>query len=158
MGLLRSTIRIIDRFVEITGSYMMVTMVLIVFWQVFGRYVLHHIPSWSEEIALLLMMWFGFLSIAIGFRHQLHIRISLVTDKLPSWMQAAAEWLTIILIIGFGILLIVEGYKFTILTWATTLPVTKLPSGLQYLIIPVTGGLTVIYGFAMILDRKVQAS
>jgi TRAP-type C4-dicarboxylate transport system permease small subunit len=151
MKAFQSIVRFIDRAVELITAYMMAAMVCLVTYQVFGRYVLHRIPSWTEEVALLFMMWFGFLSIALGFRHQLHIRITMFVDKLPVLGQRAAEWLSHLIVIGFGLLLIVEGYKFTLLTWHSTLPVTKLPTGMQYVIIPITGVLTMLYGLVWII-------
>jgi TRAP-type transport system small permease protein len=151
-------IHFLDRFVEYVSAFMMFAMVAIVVWQVFGRYVLHKIPAWSEEVALLLMMWFGFLSISIGFRYQLHLRISFLVDRFPRPIQFLADKLADLLVVAFGLLLIVEGYKFTILTWASTLPVTKLPTGIQYVIIPVTGVLTMLYGLLWLFGWKEKES
>ena len=88
MNLFRRAIRIMDRLVEWLGAYLMVVMVILVTWQVFSRYVLRHTPSWTEEIVLLLMMWFGFLSITIGFRRQLHLKISPL--RRPKWVGQAS--------------------------------------------------------------------
>ena len=42
----------------------LVLMTVIVGWQVFGRYVLNSSPSWSEQAALTLMIWYVFLFLA----------------------------------------------------------------------------------------------
>jgi TRAP-type C4-dicarboxylate transport system permease small subunit len=148
-------LEIVDLFVEwVGGVIMMALMVIIVFYQVFARYLFHHVPSWSEEIALLLMMWFGFLSIGYGFRHQLHLRVSMIMDLFPKRVGVYADIVTDILITAFGLLLVVEGYKFTVLTWSSTLPVTKLPTGVQYMIIPLTGVLIMFYGLVLLIRRK----
>jgi TRAP-type C4-dicarboxylate transport system permease small subunit len=143
-----------DRMIEwVGGVFMMGLMVIIVFYQVFARYLFHHVPAWSEEVSLLLMMWFGFLTIGYGFRHQLHLRVSMVMDLFPKRVGAYADIVADILIAAFGLFLIVEGYKFTVLTWSSTLPVTKLPSGVQYLIIPITGVMTMLYGLVLLVNR-----
>jgi TRAP-type C4-dicarboxylate transport system permease small subunit len=147
-------VRIIDRTVEYAGGFMIATMVALVCYQVFGRYVLNKVPAWSEETVLLLMMWYGFLSISIGFRYKFHLRISFIMDRFPDFIQKKADQLAHILTIGFGVIFIIEGYKFTLLTWESTLPVTKLPAGVQYLIIPITGVLTVLYGFTWLIGLK----
>lgn len=154
MRQLRKAIRLLDRLVEWIGAYLMVVMVAIITWQVFSRYVLHHTPAWSEETVLVLMMWFGFLSIAIGFRHQLHLRISMLVDRFPTSVQWAVDKLANLLIIAFGVLFVVEGYKFILLTWPDKLPVTQLPQGIQYLVIPVAGALAVIYGLMWLFGWK----
>jgi TRAP-type C4-dicarboxylate transport system permease small subunit len=144
-----------DHVIEwVGGVIMMAAMVMIIFYQVFARYLFHHVPAWSEEVSLLLMMWFGFLSIGYGFRHQLHLRISMVMDLFPKRVGALADIIADILVAAFGLLLIVEGYKFTVLTWSSTLPVTKLPTGVQYMIIPLTGVLIMLYGLGLLFNRR----
>lgn len=154
MTWLRKAIQILDRLVKWVGAYLMVVMVVIITWEVFSRYVLHHTPAWNEEIVLLLMMWFGFLSIAMGFRKQLHIRISILVDRFPKGAQWAVDKLANLLVIAFGALLTVEGIKFVRLTWPDKLPVTQMPQGIQYLIIPAAGVLTVIYGLMWLFGWK----
>ncbi|MBX6352711.1 MAG: TRAP transporter small permease [Thermoflavifilum sp.] len=154
MRQIRTGVRWLERVVRWIGGYLMVIMVAIVTWQVFARYVLHHTPAWSEEIVLMLMMWFGFLSIAAGFRHGLHLKINILMDHMPRPVQRAADVLTDILVVVFGVMLAVEGAKFVGLTWAAKLPVTQLPQGMQYLIIPLAGVLVAIYGLMNLLDRE----
>ncbi|QQE77932.1 TRAP transporter small permease [Alicyclobacillus sp. SO9] len=145
-GLTRA-IHVLDRLVEWIGAYLMVVMVIIVTWQVFSRYVLNASPSWSDETVLMLMTWFGFLSIVIGFRRREHLAISLLVTHLPLRVQWFVEKVVDVLVIGFGVLLLVEGYRFTVMTWKAVMPVTQMPQGLQYIVIPITGLLTIIYGF-----------
>ncbi|MHB1653282.1 MAG: TRAP transporter small permease [Desulfitobacteriaceae bacterium] len=136
----------IEAVVEGFGSYMMAIMVIIVIYQVFGRYVLHKTPGWSEEVALLFMTAYGFLSIATGFGHRSHLSVSMLYDHMPKPLRLILDYLTDILVVLFGVFLLVEGYKFTVLTWSSSLPATGLPNGVQYLVVPVTGAIIVVYG------------
>lgn len=147
----RKFVRGVERIVEGVGSYMMGIMVAIVIYQVFGRYVLHKTPGWSEEVALLFMTAYGFLSIATGFGHRSHLEVSILYDRLPERFRHVLDYFTDILIVLFGVFLFVEGYKFTQLTWASNLPATGLPNGLQYLVVPITGIVIVIYGLFWLL-------
>lgn len=160
MKVLRQAVHVLDRLVEWIGAYLMVVMVLIVTWQVFSRYVLDHTPSWSDETVLMLMMWFGFLSIVMGFRRREHLAISLLVSHFPERVQWFIEKIIDLIVIAFGVLLMVEGYQFTLLTWSAVMPVTRLPQGLQYMVVPFTGALTVIYGllwlFGLLGERGVM--
>jgi TRAP-type C4-dicarboxylate transport system permease small subunit len=147
-------VRGIDRTIEIIGALMMLIMTIIIIYEVFGRYVLHAEPSWSEEVSLLLMTAFGFLSICIGFRYGYHLRLTFIVDRFSPIVKKFLEILSHILVIGFGILLLVEGYNTIVLTWPSTLPSTGLPGGVQYIIIPVTGVVTMLYGLRGLLVRK----
>ena len=154
MWILGKFVRLVDRLVEWSGAYLMVAMVSLVFMQVFTRYVLRNTPSWSEEIVLLLMMWFGFLSIVIGFRRHSHLKVTIFTDHLPKIIQTILVKATDVLVIAFGALLVIEGIQFVELTWSSYLPVSGLRQGIQFLIIPIAGAITVIYGLVSVFSRR----
>lgn len=154
MKALQKALNIFENLVEWVGAYMMAVMVAIVAYQVFGRYVLHKTPAWTEEVALLFMMAYGFLSIATGIGRGAHLRINIIYERLPHRVQLVLDWMADILNILFGLFLIIEGYKFTVLTWSSQLPVTGLPNGLQYVVIPITGLVIVIYGLYLFIPSK----
>ena len=58
-------------------------MTAIITWQVFARYVLNNSPTWGEQAALLLMIWFVMFAAAAGVREGFHIRIVVVAENLP---------------------------------------------------------------------------
>ncbi|MDI6813623.1 MAG: TRAP transporter small permease [Desulfitobacteriaceae bacterium] len=148
---LRKFVHGVERIVEGVGSYMMGIMVAIVIYQVFGRYVLHKTPGWSEEVALLFMTAYGFLSIATGFGRRSHLSVTLLYGHFPAPIRRVLDYFSDILIVLFGVFLFIEGYKFTQLTWSSDLPATGLPNGLQYLVVPITGVVIVIYGLFWLL-------
>ncbi len=154
MGIIDKFVRVIDHLVEWIGAYLMAVMVAIVFMQVFTRYVLQNTPPWTQEITLLFMMWFGFLSITIGFRRNSHLKLTIFANMMPKIVQVILIKATDILVIAFGILMIYEGYTFVQLTWTSYLPITGLPQGVQYLVIPIAGAITVIYGLVNLFSRK----
>lgn len=145
------TYRVIHEIVEILGSYMMGIMVALVAYQVFGRYVLKQTPAWTEETVLLCLTTFGFLSIATGFIHGSHLSVDILDAHLPPRIRFVLDRLNQLLVIGFGFFLLVYGYRFTVLTWSSRLPVTGLPNGLQYLIVPVTGLVIIVGGLFMLI-------
>jgi hypothetical protein len=50
------------------GAAGLVLMTAIIGWQVFGRFVLGSSPSWAEQAALILMIWYVFFAAAAGVR------------------------------------------------------------------------------------------
>ncbi|MDA8441397.1 MAG: TRAP transporter small permease [Peptococcaceae bacterium] len=145
-GKMRRVVKAIDTVVEWIGAYMMVIMVAIVAYQVFARYVLRNTPAWSEEVALLFMTAYGFLSIGTGLGRRCHLSVTIIYDRAPAWLRPWLDRLSDVLSIGFGLLLLIEGYKFTVLTWSSQLPATGLPNGLGYVAVPVTGLVIIISG------------
>ena len=61
----------------------LVVMLASMLYQVFGRYVLDHAPSWSEELSRYLMVWMTMLGSASVLRGGGHISVTTLTDSLP---------------------------------------------------------------------------
>ncbi len=121
------------------AKIMMLAMVAIVSVQVFCRYVLDFSIRWSEEVPLILMVWFGFISMAIGVKKRLHISIELFYSLMPEKVQAVIRKVVDLLVAGFGIVMVVYGYKLASFTMSSTMPATKLPTGYLYMAIPIAG-------------------
>jgi hypothetical protein len=48
------------------GAVGITVMTVVIGWQVFGRYVLNASPAWSEQLALVLMVWIVMFTAAAG--------------------------------------------------------------------------------------------
>ncbi len=73
------------------AQVMLVVMSLITCSQVFTRKFFDYSIRWSEEVPLILMIWFGFIAMAIGVREHLHISIEMVYRLFPKKMQKVVE-------------------------------------------------------------------
>lgn len=140
----------VDILCDVLAVSALVAMVLVIAWQVFGRYVLQASPRWSSEIALLLLAWIGLLGIAIGIRERSHIAVSLVTDRLPRALSRPLGWLTHVLMAVFGAYFVVEGARLTELAGNITMPATGFPTSVQYAAMPVSGVLICVYALAQL--------
>lgn len=141
--------RIQDCMIYIAMS-LLVAMTVLTCVQVFFRYFIGKSIKWSEEVPLILMVWFGFISIAMGVKKRLHISIQLFFNMLPKKMQAILLKLIDLIILIFGVFMLIYGYKLTVSTMGSTLPVTKLPGGIIYAVVPVTS-VMIIYDSLMFL-------
>ncbi len=121
------------------SKVVLVVIVVVVSAQVFSRKVLNQSIRWSEEVALLLMVWMAFISLAIGIEKKLHIAIGLFFDRFPRKVQYIIEKATNILIMVFGLVLFYYGIKLMQFTSSSTLPATKWPAATLYAMIPVSG-------------------
>ncbi len=122
--------------------------VIIVSCEVFGRLVLHHSIMWSEEVALLLMVWTAFIAMAIGVEKGLHISISIFFNMFPKVVQVVITKINTLATIFFGYILVAYGIKLVSMTMSSTLPATQWPAGTAYCMMPV-GGVFIIY-FALL--------
>ncbi len=121
------------------AKIMLLAMVTITAVQVFCRYVLDFSIRWSEEVPLILMVWFGFISMSIGVKKRLHISIEVFYNMFPKPMQKVVNKVVDAIVMAFGIIMIYYGYTLAKLTMTSTLPATKLPTGWLYAIIAVAG-------------------
>ncbi|MBQ4377966.1 MAG: TRAP transporter small permease [Treponema sp.] len=132
------------RFLLEFAKFVILAIVIIVSCQVFGRLVLHRSIMWSEEVALLLMVWTAFIAMAIGVEKGLHIAISLFFNKFPKPVQFVIAKINTLATIFFGYILLVYGIKLATMTMGSTLPATQWPAGTAYIMMPV-GGVFIIY-------------
>lgn len=121
------------------------SMILVVTLQVMTRKLFNFVFFWSEEVTLVLLVWFAFMGIAIGFREDLHLGMDSVVDLLPPKPKRAVELLIEACIFAFGLYLVVYGWEFTVLMLDSTLPATKLPNSVVYFVMPISGVMTCAY-------------
>lgn len=121
------------------ARWVLAFVILIVCAQVFCRNVLKTNIRWNQEVALLLTIWMAFLGIVIGTEKDLHIKVELFYDRFPKKLQKAVDFLNQIITILVGVFFTVYGTRMVLSTMDSILPVTKWPSALMYIMIPVSG-------------------
>lgn len=143
--------RWLDRVVEAVALILLVITVLAVSAQVVTRTFFDYTPSWSEEVALLSMVWFSFIGIAVGFKENLHIGVSFLVNLCPDFIRKGVSILTYLIVLVLGYIFITYGWTFTVLMSNSTMAGTQLPSSFLYAAIPVAGVLLVIYGMELLI-------
>ncbi len=117
----------IDWFLDKVTLIILILLNLVVGAQVFARYVLNHSLFWSEELARYLFIWLVFLSAAMVLRQDRHIQVSAFVDMLPASVKRAVIILGDLLMLGFVLVVFVEGIRLanmvrTVLTAAMEIP------------------------------------
>lgn len=131
----------------------LIAMTVIVFAQVFARYVLNHSLLWVEPTAILLMSWFIFLGSAVGVHENFHMGFDVLLHFLP---EGAGKWLRLgsdLAVLVFGVGMTVYGWQLMSRTWGTTLPVIRLPGGFGYMPLFVGGVLITLFITEQVLNR-----
>jgi TRAP-type transport system small permease protein len=133
--------------IETAGAVLLAVMTVIIVWQIIARFrIIHVISPWTEEIAMILLVWFGMTGAAIGVRKHLHIGVEFVTTLFPEAVQKILMIIVDIFLSLFSIFLLAKGAE---LAWAlkdTQTPATLVSRGLViYSAAPVAGFLMLIY-------------
>ena len=145
MELLKKIALKIDTFFETFAILALLGVILIMFVQVLTRKLFNFVFFWSEEGILLCLVWFAFMGIAIGFREGVHMGVEALTDRMPAsvnrWIDKWVELMGLL----YGLYFVVYGWEFTVLMFDSTLPATKLPNSIVYLVMPVSGLMVCAY-------------
>lgn len=125
----------------------LVAMSVIVFWQVFCRYVLNWSNSWTEITAVMTMSWFIFLGAAVGVRENYHLGFDVLLYALPKGGKKYLRALSDLVVLAFAAGMVIYGLQLVRLQWAARLPALGIPEGIRYL--PLLAGGVLITLFAL---------
>jgi TRAP-type C4-dicarboxylate transport system permease small subunit len=157
-GFGKSVEKVLDflmNFIETAGAILLAVMTLIILWQIIARFrIIHIISPWTEEVAMILLVWFGLTGAAIGIRKHLHIGVEFVTTLFPESVQKIMRIFVDILLACFSVFLLVKGSE---LAWAlkdADTPATLVSRGLViYSAAPVAALLMLIYSVELIVKQ-----
>lgn len=138
-------LRALSQLVEGLLLVMMVVLCADVFLGVFSRYVIGRTFTWYDEIARLLFVWIVFLGAAVGVRRTAHFRLHLVIDRLGPAGRRLAHAVGVLVLIGFGLVLIQQGWKLVELGQFQRTPVMGLSKQWIYASVPTGGILIILY-------------
>ncbi|WP_181176455.1 TRAP transporter small permease [Mesorhizobium sp. B2-3-5] len=128
-------------------------MTIVIFWQVFSRYVLNRSPSWTESFSVLLMGWFIFLGAAVGVRERTHLGFDVLLYVLPASAKAVLRSISDLVVLAFGAGMIIYGIQLAKLTWNTVMPSLALPGGVSFLPVILGGALVCLFSLERLAGR-----
>jgi len=118
----------------------LVVITLIIPWGVFTRYVLNSASSWPEPLAVLLMVWFSFMSAAVCYRENLHIGVGILPNALTGRNRLLLGLAVEGAMIGISLFMLYYGTKLVQTTWYQVIADFPIVStGVAYLPVPVGG-------------------
>jgi TRAP-type C4-dicarboxylate transport system permease small subunit len=137
--------RVLGNLVEGACMVLVVALAVIVFLQVFNRFVLKAPLAWSEDLAMLLFQWVAFLGAAVGVKRVRHFGIELVVKRMSAktrhWIEIFIPW-----IMGcVALTMITEGYKLILFNKNRIYSSMDLSYIWTYSAIPVSGVLIIIF-------------
>jgi len=137
--------RAAGQLVEAVLLVLMVVLCVDVFLGVFSRYVMVRTFTWYDEIARLCFAWMVFLGAAVGVRRGAHFRLHLLVDRFGPRAVSAARILAVVVVAGFGSVLIWQGFRLVELGQFQQTPVMGLSKAYVYAAVPVGGALMILF-------------
>ena len=131
----------------------LVAMTVIVFWQVFLRYVLNWSNSWTEVTAVLIMSWFIFLGAAVGIRENSHLGFDVLLYVLPKGSKKVLRTISDVVVLAFAVGMVVYGLDLVMLSWRARLPALGIPEGMKYLPLVAGGAIMILFSLERMVLR-----
>ena len=136
----------------IAGTFL-VLMTIIVFWQVFTRYVLNWSNAWTELTSILLMSWFIFLGAAVGVRENYHLGFDVLLYVLPRGAKKYLRTISDLVVLGFAIGMVIYGLQLVGLQWKARMPALGITEGVRYMPLAAGGFIVAIFSLERIVLR-----
>ncbi len=148
--------KILDQSLEILVMIVVGVLVIDVIWQVFTRYVLNDPSSWTEELAIFLLIWVALLGAAVALGRGAHLGIDYFVNKLGIKDRLFVEVFVFLCVAVFSFLVMIIGgidlVKTTLYLHQTS-PALGIDMGYVYLAVPVSGGFMVLYSLLELAAR-----
>ena len=123
----------------------LVAIVAIVAWQVFGRYVLNSSPTWTETLALVLVLYVTLIGCAVGVRDAGHLGMESLLVLVPGKPRRYLEMAIHVLVGTFGAAMAWNGWILGESVMAYKLPNIALPEAVRYGPLVLSGALIVLF-------------
>ena len=81
----------------------LVSMTALIFWQVYGRFVLNDTPTWTETTSILLMGWFLLLGAAAGIREGNHLSFDVLLIFVSDRARRVLFSISDVVVLAFGL-------------------------------------------------------
>lgn len=155
-GWLAASAAVLDRLASlcmlVTGI-MMVALIAIFGWLVFGRYVLNDTPTWVEQASLLLVVWITFLGAGVGVWRNTHLSIEFVRDIFPAGPRYVLSIVADAGLVLFGGTMAWYGTQLALGTSRRVIPMLGLVESWRAAPLAVCGVLTVIFALFGLMIR-----
>ena len=134
--------------VAVAGLFVIVATV---FFQVFGRYVLNSSPTWTESLALVLVLYVTLIAAAVGVRDAGHIGMESLLVLVSARVRHRVELVIHFLVMLFGAAMVWNGTVLGMSVSSYRIPNLGLPEALRYVPLVVSGLLIVSFSIEHVI-------
>jgi len=134
----------LERWIDALLALMLAAMVVTVFYQVFGRYVLGRAPAWSEELARFLLLFLTLLGTVSALRSGSHISVTMLFDGASPRVRHVLFWLRDLVLGAVLVLMAWQGALFASINAGQASPAFEIPMAIPYASMPVCAALMLV--------------
>ena len=143
--------RTIARFGMYAAVIGLLVIVGIVFYQVFGRYVLNSSPTWTESLALVLVLYVTLIAAAVGVRDAGHIGMESLLVLLSDHARERVELVIHALVLMFGAAMVYNGFVLGQSVITYRIANLNVSEAVRYVPLVISGALIVLFSIEHII-------
>lgn len=136
-----------DKILEAVQILLFGLMVVVGTYQILVRYLFNRPSTVSEELLTYAFAWLSLVAAAYMFGKRGHMRMGFLTDQgteqTKMWLQLISDGLVLLFA---AVVMIYGGLQITFLTMAQKTASLGIPMGYVYSIVPISGGIILVYG------------
>lgn len=132
-------------------------LVLVLAWQVFGRYVLNDSPGWTEPVALTLMSVSALFGAAVAVRSETHFNFPTLVEAAPAPLRAVLKAIARLISLAFGASLAFYGGFLMADSWDVPMAGAPLPEGVSYVGLCAGGALIALFALERLIAGDYRA-
>jgi TRAP-type C4-dicarboxylate transport system permease small subunit len=152
----RSIKKILDHSLELLVMAVVAVLVVDVLWQVFTRFILKNPSTWTEELAIFMLIWVSLLGAAVALNRGAHLGIDYFVGKLSPRKRLYTEIFVFLCISIFSLTVMVIGgidLVSSTLKLEQISPSLGVKVGYVYLAVPISGFFLVLYSIIAMVER-----
>ena len=140
---MRTLFKVLDHFELYVGSVFLSLMVVLLFVQIFFRFVLNSALTWTEEVSRFAYMFAIYFAASWAAKRDAHIRVTALVDLFPPRVRFASLLFSDLLWVVFNLVVIKYGIDLMMqmIRFPFRSPVMEWSLAWIYMIIPLGFGL-----------------
>ena len=127
------------------------TIVGLVSWQVFGRYVLNDTPTWAESLTLVVILYVALIGAAVGVRDAGHIGMESLLVLVADEIRRRIEVVIFVFVGVFGAMMLYYGWGLTQGVISYKIPTLGISEGWHYAPLLVSGLLITLFSIEHVI-------
>ena len=145
--------KLLNHTLNVLAGVSFLAMVALTCWQVLTRYVLQNPSSWSEELVSYLFAWMALFGASLVVGERGHMNIPIVVERMgEKGRKFFAIFAELVALVFSGVILVYGGIQITSLAMGQMTSSLRLPIGVFYIILPLSGLLNIVYTILNIVD------
>jgi TRAP-type C4-dicarboxylate transport system permease small subunit len=141
--------------VKVLGAFSSLVLAILVFdvlWGVFTRFVMGSQARWTEEVAIILLVWVSFLGAAIAYADNAHLGVDYVVEKFHPSIRELTHRIVHFTVLVFAVYGMVWGGAVLMGETNHVTAALNFPQRWVYFVIPLSGAFFVLFALHAILS------